>query len=200
MEWIEDVTALEALYGAPREAALVKVADRITPEYKAWIEASPFCALATVGPEGVDVSPRGDRGQVAFVLDEKTIALPDRRGNARTDSLRNVVRDPRASLMLLVPGSGNAIRIIGSARITADAAFASKFSVDGKAPKTVLVLTIGEVYFQCARAVLRAGLWDGTPAPALPTPGDILSAMSDGSVGGKDYDEKWASRANETMW
>ena len=200
MDWLSDPTDLEALYGAPRPAALVKVAKSITPEYRAWIEAAPFAALATVGPEGVDVSPRGDRDQVVHVLSDTKIALPDRRGNARIDSLKNILRDPRVSLMLLVPGSGNAIRIIGKGRITADADFGARFAVDGQAPKTVLVIDIDEVYFQCARAVIRSGLWDGAAAPDLPTPGTILAAMSAGDVGGADYDNDWAARAAETMW
>lgn len=200
MDWIEDIAALEKLYGTPRPPSLVKVADRITEEYRAWIEAAPFGALATVGPEGVDVSPRGDVGQLAFVLDETTLAIPDRRGNDRIDSLRNVVRDPRVSLMLLVPGSGNAIRIIGTAQITADNAFRARFEVDGKRPRSVLVLNVSEVYFQCARAILRAGLWNGAPPPDLPSPGQILAAQSNGAVGGASYDKTWAARAQETMW
>lgn len=200
MEFIRDIAALEALYGQPGPAARVKVARRITPEYRAWIEAAPFAALATVGPEGVDVSPRGDRGQVVHVMDDTTLALPDRRGNDRIDSLRNIVRDGRVSLMLVVPGSGNVIRVIGTGRLTADAALLDRFAVEGARPRSVLLVEIGEVYFQCARAVMRAGLWDGTPAPELPTPGTILAAMSEGRVGGAEYDGGWAARARETMW
>jgi len=200
METIADIAALEALYGEPRPTSTVKVARRITPEYRDWIEAAPFAALATVGPEGVDVSPRGDRGQVVHVVDETTLALPDRRGNDRIDSLRNIVRDGRVSLMLVVPGSGNVIRVIGTGRLTADDTLLDRFAIEGARPRTVLLIDVGEVYFQCARAVLRAGLWDGTPAPELPSPGTILAAMSDGRVGGADYDETWAARARETMW
>lgn len=200
MDYIDDLDALEACYGTPKPPALVKVAQTITPEYRAWIEAAPFAALATVGPEGVDVSPRGDGGQVAHVLDEATLALPDRRGNDRIDSLRNVVRDPRVSLMLMVPGSANVIRVIGRGRLTADAALRTRFAVEGAEPRSVLLIAVDEVYFQCARAVMRAGLWDGASAPDLPSPGDILSAQSRGEVGGREYDETWSARAVRTMW
>lgn len=200
MEIIRDIAALDALYGPPSETAIAKVARRITPEYRAWIEAAPFAALATVGPEGVDVSPRGDRGQVVEVVDDATLALPDRRGNARIDSLRNIVRDPRVSLMLMVPGSGNVIRVIGEGRVTADPAVCAGFSVDGAAPRTVLLIDVREVYFQCARAILRSGLWDGAELPALPSPGTILAAMSGGAVGGPDYDAAWPDQAKTTLW
>ena len=195
-----DTAALEALYDTPAETATAKVADRITPEYRAWIEAAPFAALATVGPEGVDVSPRGDRGQVVQVVDDTTLALPDRRGNARIDSLRNIVRDPRVSLMVMVPGSGNVIRVIGEGRITADPAFCAGFAVGGAAPRTVLLIDVREVYFQCARAILRSGLWNGAAPPDLPSPGAILAAMSGGRVGGPDYDAAWSDRAKTNLW
>ena len=120
-DWIEDIAALEALYGTPGEASLVKVTDRLTPEYRAWIEAAPFCALATLGPEGLDCSPRGDDGPVVQVVDARTLALPDRRGNNRLDSLRNIVEDGRVALMFMVPGANTVVRLNGRAWLTADA-------------------------------------------------------------------------------
>ncbi len=203
MQWIEDEAALRAIYDkAPVAASTVKVADRITPQYRAWIEASPFCALTTVGPEGTDCSPRGDAGAVAVVLDEATLAIPDRRGNNRIDSLLNIVRDGRVSLMFLIPGSGTVIRVNGSARVTADEALCQRLAHAGKQPRSVIVIAVAEVYFQCARAVIRAGLWD---APAvdpdtLPTPGTILQAMSVGDIDGGSYDSDWPGRAARTMW
>ena len=198
---IETVEQLEAHYGSPKAPSLVKVADRITPEYRAWIEAAPFCALATVGPEGLDASPRGDEGQVVFVEDEKTLALPDRRGNDRLDSLRNIVRDGRVSLMFLIPGSGTVIRVNGTAAITADPEMLAKYATHRKEPRSVILSTVAEVYFQCARAVMRAGLWSGEDlSEGLPKPGEILAAMSKGDIGGKDYDETWAERARKTLW
>ena len=203
MARIETTEELEALYGVVGEASLAKVADRVTPEYRALIEASPFAALATMGPEGLDCSPRGDLPGFVRVRDERTLLLPDRRGNNRIDSLRNVVRDSRVALMFLIPGWGNALRVNGRAYLEADGELLASFAVGGKAPRSVMVVEVGEVYFQCARAVIRAGLWD--PARhvdprGLPTPGRILAAMSAGRVGGEEYDRTWASHAAETMW
>lgn len=197
---IESIEDLEALYGTPRPPSLVKVVDRLTPEYRAWIEAAPFCAMATVGPEGLDCTPRGDEGQVVFVEDEKTLALPDRRGNDRIDSLRNIIRDPRISLMFLIPGSATVIRVNGTAQISADVDLLGRFEKLGKLPRSVILVTIGEVYFQCARAVMRADLWNGADAPDLPGPGKILAAMSKGEVGGEAYDREWPARAAKSMW
>ena len=203
MARIETVEQLEALYGPVGEASVAKVADRVTPEYRRIIEASPFLALATAGPEGLDCSPRGDRPGFVRVRDEQTLLLPDRRGNNRVDSLRNIVRDPRVAMMFLVPGSGNALRLNGRAHLDTDPALLGAFAVDGKAPRSVMVVEVVELYFQCARAIVRAGLWD--PARhvdprTLPTPGDILAAMSAGRVGGRAYDDAWAGRAAATMW
>ena len=197
---IETIEQLEAIYGQPGDTSLVKVADRLTPEYLEYIKVSPFCALATVGPEGLDCTPRGDEDQVVFVEDVKTLALPDRRGNNRIDSLRNIVRDPRVSLMFLIPGSNTVIRVNGSAKISDDVDLLKKYAKQGKAPRTVILITINELYFQCARAPMRAGLWKGNPAPDLPSPGKILATMSDGKVGGKEYDDAWLERALNSMW
>ncbi|MEM7613454.1 MAG: pyridoxamine 5'-phosphate oxidase family protein [Pseudomonadota bacterium] len=201
-DWIEDIAALEALYGTPGEASLVKVADRLTPEYRAWIEAAPFCALATLGPEGLDCSPRGDDGPVVQVVDARTLALPDRSGNNRIDSLRNIVRDPKVSLMFLIPGSGTVIRVNGTAHVTADAAWLDRCKIHDKPPRSVIVITIDEIYFQCARAVLRGKLWSGGIADpdTLPSVGQILEAMSQAKIDGESYDADWPGRAAQTMW
>ncbi len=200
--WVRDLAGLRAIYAdAPTQAATAKVAHAITPAYRAWIEAAPFCALATSGPGGLDCSPRGDRGPVVRVLDDRTLALPDRRGNNRIDSLENIVADPRVALMFLVPGSGTVIRVNGRARIATAPGFCAGFAVDGAAPRSVIVVTVDEVYFQCARAVLRAGLWSGAPVPeGLPSPGAILDEMTAGGIDGGAYDAAWPARAAATMW
>ena len=202
MSRIETVEALEALYGTPVAAATRKVADHVTPAYARLIEAAPFMALATVGPEGVDVSPRGDRvGELARVPDPKTLLIPDRIGNNRIDSLRNVVRDPRVALMFLIPGHGSAVRVNGRAYVEAGEARLAPFAVGGKAPRSLLVVKVEEVYFQCSRAMIRSGLWGETPTPAgLPSAGDILAAMTAGEVGGPDYDARWPARAAQSLW
>ena len=203
MSIIETVEQLEAIYGFPQMTSLVKVASRMTSHYARILEASPFCALATVGPEGLDCSPRGDLKGFVRIGDEKTLLLPDRRGNNRIDSLRNIVRDPRVALMFLVPGSGNALRVNGRAQISVDPSLLTSFAVQEKAPRSVIVVTIDEIYFQCARAIVRSKLWDlaqQVDPKTLPSAGDIVDAMTSGEIDGKAYDEEWPVRAAKTMW
>lgn len=201
---ITDLDRLAAIYGAPGAASLVKESPRITPQYRAYIEASPFCALATIGPGGLDCTPRGDRpGELVRVLDDTTLALPDRRGNNRIDSLRNVIADPRVALLFLVPGSVTTLRVNGTASITVAPDLLAAFTVDGKAPRTVLIITVETVYFQCGRAVLRSELWNPAHHVAegsLPTPGQILAALSGSVEGGAAYDQAWPERAKQSLW
>ncbi|MFC3690918.1 pyridoxamine 5'-phosphate oxidase family protein [Chenggangzhangella methanolivorans] len=203
MTIVTSIEALEALYGRPAAPSLVKETDRVTPEYRAIIEASPFCALATAGPEGLDCSPRGDLAGFVRVADERTLAMPDRKGNDRIDSLRNIVRDPRAALLFLIPGLGTTLRVNGRASISVEPELLASFEVEGKQPRSAIVLTVEAVYFQCARAIVRSGLWDPArrvdPA-SLPTPGRILAALSEGDVGGEAYDAAWPVRAAKTLW
>lgn len=203
MPIVSSIEELEALYGTPPENSIVKEADRITPEYRQLLEASPFVALATCGPQGMDCSPRGDLPGFMRVLDEKTLLLPDRRGNNRIDSLRNIVQDPRVALLCLIPGVGNTLRINGRAKISTDPDLLASFVIDGKAPRSVLVVTAEAVYFQCSRAILRSELWN--PAThrdpkTLPTPGSILAALSGKRLGGEAYDREWPDRARKSMW
>ena len=203
MSVIATIEQLEAIYGFPGEASTVKVTDRITPSYRTLIEKSPFAALATSGPEGLDCSPRGDVAGFIRIHDERTLMMPDRRGNNRVDSLRNIVRDPRVALLFLIPGSGTTLRVNGRAHLSADPALLASFRMDGKAPRTVLVMTVGEIYFQCARAIVRSDLWnpDKRVDPrTLPTLGQILAEMSEDRVGGEDYDSAWPERARQTLW
>ena len=201
MHRIDTEEALHALYGTPKGTALGKVAPALTPHYRRWIMASRFCVLSTVGPEGADGSPRGDDGPVVTELDARTLAMPDWRGNNRLDSLRNIVRDPRVALMFLVPGSTSALRVNGRAFVTDDAELRARFEKGGRQPATVIVIEIGEVYFQCARAIMRARLWSGEDESAgLPSAGDMLLEASSGQEGGADYDRTWPERAARTMW
>ena len=200
MKWLSQ-DDLSDIYGAPSAAATRKVADHMTDDYARFIQQARFCVLTTVGPEGTDASPRGDDGPVARMLDPHHLALPDWRGNDRIDSILNIVRDPRVSLMFLVRGSGNAIRVNGRARVTDDAELRQRFAHEGKEPRTVIVVQIDEVYFQCARAIVRSALWSGQDDSSdLPTPGQILSNMTEGEVGGAAYDIAWPERAAQTMW
>ena len=199
MKFLETIDQLEALYGTPGEASLIKVTDHLTPAYSAWIAASRFCVLSTVGPEGTDGSPRGDDGPVVLELDRRTVALPDWRGNQRLDTLRNILRDKRISLMFMVAGSTTVMRVNGTARITTDDSLRARFERDGKRPATVIVIRIDEVYPQCARAVIRADLWNSKAAEDLPSIGDMLREVKDG-FDGATYDKEWPARAAKSLW
>jgi len=203
MSKITTVAELEALYGIPSEASTVKEVERLTPHYRAYIEASPFMALATSGPEGLDCSPRGDKPGFVRIHDDKTLMLPDRRGNNRVDSLRNIVRNPRVGLLFLIPGVGNTLRVNGHAHLSADPDLLESFAVEDKAPRSVTVITVDTVYFQCARALVRSELWNPerhVDPRSLPSAGEILAALSDNRVGGVTYDREWPGRAAKTMW
>ena len=200
---ISSITELEALYGEVNKGSLLKETDRIVPEYRAFIEAAPFVALATRGPEGLDCSPRGDGPGFVRVQDEKTLLLPDRRGNNRIDSLRNIVRDPSVALLFLIPGIGETLRVNGHAAISIDPDLLESFAIDGKAPKSVIVITVDAVYFQCARAILRSELWNPKKHVArgsLPSAGQILAALSNNQVGGEAYDRELPERQRTTLY
>jgi PPOX class probable FMN-dependent enzyme len=206
MSIITTIDELEAIYGTlndASEASIVKEIPYINEHYRAFIEASPFVSLATSGPEGLDCSPRGDAAGFVRVHDKRTLMLPDRRGNNRIDSLRNIVRDPRVGLLFLIPGSGNTLRVNGTAKLSVDPDLLASFEMEGKAPRTVAVVTVETVYFQCARAIIRSDLWN--PAKhidpkSLPTPGQILAGLSENKVGGEAYDREWPERARKSMW
>lgn len=201
MEWIGDLEALHAAYGSPAAPALKKQTTRLTLAYRAFIEASRFCVLSTVGPEGTDGSPRGDRGPVVTVEDDETLLLPDWQGNQRIDSLRNIVRDGRVSLYFMVPGSTISVRVNGTARLTADAGLCGRFDRDGRHPRTVMVIRVAEVYSQCARALQCSDLWTaGDQSAGLPSVGQMLEEASKGEIDGAEYDRDRAGRAHLGWW
>lgn len=201
---IRSLAALEALYDqSPAEASILKETDRVIPVYRALIEASPFAALATRGPEGLDCSPRGDGPGFIRVRDDRTLLLPDRRGNNRIDSLRNIVRDPQIALLFLIPGLGETLRVNGRAAISVEPGLLESFSVDGKAPKSVLVITVEAVYFQCARAIARSDLWNPqkhVARSAVPSAGQILAALSRSDFDGEAYDRALPERQRATLY
>jgi uncharacterized protein len=194
---------LESLYGEPYGPASVKEIDHINASYRAFIEAAPFFALATAGPEGMDCSPRGDAPGFVRVLDEKTLLIPDRRGNNRIDSLRNIIADPRVALLFLIPGVGETIRVIGRASISTDPALAESFVVNGKTPATVIVVAVERVFYQCTKAIVRSRLWD--PATqvdrkSLPSAGTILAEITEGKMGGPEHDRGQPERIKATLY
>ncbi len=197
---ITDIAALEALYGTPGKASIIKVAPQLTPLYRKWIMASRLCVVSTAGPNGTDGSPRGDDGPVVQDLDAKTLLLPDWRGNNRMDTLRNIVADGRISLMFIVPGSNNVVRVNGQAAVSLDPQLLARFDQKGRQPRSVVVITIAEVYSQCARALMRAGIWAaGDKSADLPSVGDLLAEQETG-FDAAQYDADWGTRAAKTMW
>ncbi|WP_420415034.1 pyridoxamine 5'-phosphate oxidase family protein [Roseibium sp.] len=202
MTIVKTIDELENHYGVPGEASLIKVTDRLTPAYRDIVEKSCFCTLTTAGPEGLDCSPRGDAGPVVRIKDPRTLQMPDRRGNNRIDSLRNIIRDSRVSLMFMIPGWDNVLRINGQAVISVDPALLASFEKEGEHPRSVIEITTNEVYFQCARAIMRADLWNPDKQVTkndVPPPGQIIQEIRD-SFDGKTYDSEWLDRAKGTMW
>jgi len=194
---------LATLFGEVGEASLRKEVDFVHPSYRAMIEASPFAVLATAGPQGLDASPRGDAPGFVQVDDEHTLLLPERRGNNRVDSLRNILHDPRVALLFLIPGVGETLRVNGSARITTAPDLLARFTVQGQLPKCVVVISVKSVFFQCARAIQRSGLWQPAAADArtrVPTPGAILQALTDAAVDGEAYDRALPARQRDTLY
>jgi len=200
MKFLETEDDLNTLYPAANPLSIDKVMPVITPLYRNWIMASRFCVLATYAQGRVDLSPRGDDGPVALVLDPKHIALPDWRGNNRLDSLRNIMRDGAVSIMFMAHGSDTAVRVIGRAKITADPDMCQRFQKDRHLPKTVMIIEVDEVYCQCARPILRSDLWAGAAVEGLPTLGELLVEAKNGDFDGVTYDANWSARVNETLW
>lgn len=200
---VTTVEQLEAIYGAPSERAIIKEIDHISDHYRAFIEKSPFVVLSSVGPEGLDNSPRGDPPGFVRVVDRQTVMMPDRRGNNRIDTLRNIVRDPRISLLFLVPGVGETLRINGRAAISVDPELCASFELEGKLPRSILVVTAERVYFQCQKALARSRLWSQEaqiPRTDLPTAGQILETLTNGSFDGKSYDRDYPDYMKQTMY
>jgi PPOX class probable FMN-dependent enzyme len=200
---IETIEQLEALYGQPVPRSLIKEIDHISDHYRAFIEKSPFVVLASIGTEGLDCSPRGDPAGFVRVADPKTVMLPDRRGNNRLDTLKNLVRDPRVSLLFLIPGVGETLRINGWAKISVDPELCESFAMQGKVPRSVVVVTAERVYFQCQKALARSRLWSGeghVPRDQLPTAGEIMAALSSEAFDAKEYDRNYPSHMKETIY
>ena len=191
---------LDALYGHPVPTSILKEIDHISEDYGRYIAASPFVILATSGPEGLDCSPRGDPAGFVRIADPKTLMIPDRRGNNRIDSLRNIVRDPRVALLFLIPGSGTTMRVNGRAQLSVDLDLCATFAMDSKIPKCVIVVHAERAYTQCKKALVRSRLWDTTVAdPELPTVGTMMQNL-DAGFDGEAYDAEYPERMARTLY
>ena len=200
---ITDVETLEKLYGVPTGAPVDKEIDYLHPHYQKLIAASPFFVLATGGPGGMDASPRGDAPGFVVVEDENTLLIPDRRGNNRVDSLRNIIVDSRVALLFLVPGIGETLRVNGRAEIRIDPALLERFGVEGKLPRSVLVVRVDTCFFQCARAIFRSKLWEADrhiERSSLPSLGTILSDVTRARFDGKEYDKGLYERLKSALY
>lgn len=200
---IRDLAALEALFGPVGEASIRKEVAYLHPVYQAWIAASPFAVLATAGPGGLDASPRGDPAGLVAVQDERTLLLPERRGNNRIDSLRNILHDPRVALLFLIPGVGETLRVNGRARISVAPDLLQRFSMEGRPPKCVIEIGVDSAFFQCARAMQRSKLWQSPCADALqsvPSAGEMLAALTESEIDGAAYDRELPARQRTTLY
>lgn len=200
--YVQSLHELESIYGSPVPASLSKELGYISDHYRQMIEKSPFAIIATVGEGGLDCSPRGDPPGFVRVADEKTLLLPDRRGNNRLDTLRNLIEDPRASLLFLIPGIGETLRVNGSAVISANADLRESFAINGKVPATVIEFRVERVYFQCQKALTRSRLWESESKIArseLPSTGSILQAISS-DFDGQAYDRDYPERLKKTIY
>lgn len=200
---IRTMAELESLYDAPVPTSLAKEVDHLTEHHRAYVEASPFVVVATSGPGGLDCSPRGDPAGFVRVVDERTLLLPDRRGNNRLDTLRNLVADPRIALLFLVPGIGVTLRVNGSAVLSTDDELRGSFAIDGKLPTTVIVVSTTAVYTQCPKALIRSRLWDASQhreASELPSVGQIMEAITAGEVDAVAWDDAYPARVRQTIY
>lgn len=200
---VTTLAQLEQIYGQPHERAVRKEIPFVNEDYRTFIEKSPFMVLATAGENGLDCSPRGDAPGFVRMIDERTLAIPDRIGNNRVDSLRNILAEPQMALLFVVPGVGETLRVNGRGRISNDAALLESFAVGGKLPRTVLIVDIDAVYFHCSKALVRSKLWD--PAhhvdrSLLPSAGQIHRRINGMSFDAEAYDRDLVERLRTSLY
>lgn len=200
---VDSIDKLESLYGETVPLAITKEIGFISDHYRAYIDAAPFMVVATSGPGGLDCSPRGDPAGFVRVVDKKTVMFPDRRGNNRLDTLRNIVADPRIALLFLIPGIDVTMRINGRARLTKDPELCASFEMQGKVPATVVMVTVDSIYTQCPKALVRSKLWDPDsriPRSAVPTAGQMAQALTKGEMEATQYDRDYPARMKKTIY
>jgi len=200
---LKTVADLEAVYGAPNPRSLLKEIDHLNADYRAFVEASPFIVLSSVGAQGTDASPKGDAPGFVRILNERLLAIPDRPGNNRIDNLRNIVEDGRVSVLFIVPTVGETLRVNGTATISADPELLDSFAVQRKLPRSVILVQVQTVYFHCSKALVRSKLWERgaqETKPAVPTAGKILQRISGGAFDGDAYDRELPQRLKTTLY
>ena len=200
---ITSIEQLQTLYGEKLPTSVIKEIDHINDGYRKLIEAAPFVAVATSGPEGLDCSPKGDAPGFVRILDDKTLAIPDRPGNNRIDSFRNIMRDPRIALLFLIPGIGETLRVNGRASISIDPDLMQSFAVGGKLPRSILIVHIESIYFHCSKAIVRSKLWEEATKidrKSLPSTGTIIAELSNGKLGGEVYDREAPERIKAQLY
>ena len=194
---------LEALYGERKQTTIRKEVDRLSAGYRKLIEAAPFVAVAPAGPEGLDCSPKGDPAGFVRILDDRTLAIPDRPGNNRLDGYRNILRDSRVALLFLIPGIGETLRVNGRGAISVDPELMQGFAINGKLPRSVLIVHIERVFFHCAKAVVRAKLWNDASRidrKSLPSTGALLAELTANELGGEAYDRALPERIKAELY
>ena len=206
MKTINSIEQLESNYGETIAGALYKEIDHINPHYQQFIEKSPFLIMATTGENGLDCSPRGDPAGFVRIVNPKCIQLPDRRGNNRLDSLRNIVHNPNVGLIFLIPGIGETIRLSGKASIVIDEALCESFAINGKAASSVISIDVEKVYFQCPKALARSKLWDASKhikRTELPSTGTMVKVFTDAhnvEFDAQEYDKSYPERLKKTIY
>lgn len=200
---VNSVEQLERLYGEPMPTSLVKEIDHLSEGYRKLIEAAPFVVIGTSGPGGLDCSPKGDMPGFVRIVDNKTLMIPDRPGNNRLDGFKNLVSDPRVALLFLIPGCAETLRVNGRGIVSVDPALRESFAVNGKPARAVLIVNIETVFFHCAKAIVRAKLWD--PASkidrkSLPSTGTIIAELSGGKLGGEQYDKEAPAKIQSMLY
>jgi PPOX class probable FMN-dependent enzyme len=202
-EIVQSVEQLQQIYGEPIPTSIVKEVGHLTDVYRKLIEAAPFVVIATSGPSGLDCSPKGDAPGFVRIVDDNTLMIPDRPGNNRLDGFKNLMSDPRIALLFMIPGCSETLRVNGRATVSIDPALRESFAMNGKPARAVLIVEIETVFFHCAKAIVRAKLWDvnaQVDRKSLPSTGTIIAELSGGKLGGEQYDKDAPARIRAQLY
>lgn len=194
---------LETLYGLPHERALRKEIAFLNEDYQAMVKASPLVIVSSAGADGLDGSPRGDVPGFVRIIDERTLAIPDRPGNNRLDTLRNLLVDPRVALLFIIPGIGETLRVNGRAQISIEPELLQSFAVNGKPARSVIVVQVQAAYFHCSKAFVRSDCWNPdkhVERSTLPSAGAFHKRLNDGQFDAEAYDREMPQRVKDSLY